>query len=72
MWVTVDTYHYNADNIVEFQWSMGKLYIWDNAPVTDNVIENVCAFDDPNMKEYKSLCKQLGVKPLKELEDKDD
>lgn len=63
-WVSIDDYYYNSDHIVEFQWSMGELYIWDDAPVTENVIENVCRFEDPNKKKYLSLCNQLGVNDI--------
>ena len=68
-WVNVNDYHYNADHIAEFQWSMGKLYIWDDCPVTESVIENVCTFDDENKKLYHSLCNQLGIKPIEEVQD---
>ena len=62
-WVTVGTFHYNAEHIVEFQWSNGTLYIWDDAPVADDVTENVCRYRDADGKRYRSLCSQLGLNP---------
>lgn len=60
-WVTVGNYHYNADHIAEFKWSMGKLYIWDDVPATENIIENVSTFNDINGEMYRSLCSQLEL-----------
>lgn len=59
LFVRVGEYHINMENVEEFHWWHGKLYVFGTGEVPIEV-------NDPDKTEYKKLCESIGVRPVEE------
>lgn len=65
-WITINSRHYNLDQIQEFRWDDGQLRIGFEG---ETVFHNI---PDPDRRWYHKLCHRVSVPTVEEGDNKDD